>query len=139
MIIPGQFYFRVVFLQKSFFSLMITGIHALLYSHAPEQDRAFFRDVLGFSHVNAGDGWLIFKLPPAEMGVHPAEEEGEVTPELYLLCDNVEETVKELQGKGVSCTPVREFPWGRLTMITLPSGATLGMYQALHPLAIDKN
>jgi hypothetical protein len=114
---------------------MITGIHALLYSHDAEADRAFFRDVLGFESVSAGDGWLIFALPPAEMGVHPAEEDDEPTAEFYLLCDDVEKTIAELKTKKVECSPIREAPWGRLTMITLPSGGTLGMYQPLHPLA----
>lgn len=111
---------------------MITGIHALLYSHNAEADRAFFRDVLGLKSIDAGDGWLIFALPPAEMGVHPAEDEP--TTELYLLCDHVENTIADLKAKGVDCSPVREFPWGRLTVLTLPSGSTLGMYQPLHPV-----
>jgi predicted enzyme related to lactoylglutathione lyase len=118
--------------------LMITGIHALLYSKNPEADRAFFRDILGFKGVDVGEGWLIFALPPAEMGVHPADEDGETTPELYLLCDDVEKTIEELKAKGIACSLVREFPWGRLTMISLPSGATLGMYQALHEVVAGK-
>jgi hypothetical protein len=117
---------------------MITGIHALLYSKNAAADRAFFRDVLGLKSIDAEDGWLIFALPPAEMGVHPAEEEVETKPEFYLLCDDVEKTIEELKAKNVECSPVREFPWGRLTMLTLPSGGSLGMYQPLHEVVAGR-
>src|SRR5579871_6749038 len=112
---------------------MITGVHALLYSKNAEADRAFFRDVLGLRFIDSGGGWLIFALPPAELGIHPTEEED--TPELYLLCDDVEQTIAELKSKNVECSPIREFDWGRLTVLTLPSGSNLGMYQPKHPVA----
>ena len=80
---------------------MITGIHALLYSKDADSTRALLRDVLGFSSVDAGHGWLIFALPPAELGIHPEEENHEGKAELYLMCDNLESTVAELRNKGV--------------------------------------
>lgn len=113
---------------------MITGVHALIYSHDAEKDRAFMRDVLGFKAVDAGDGWLIFKLPPAELGVHPAE--GETHSELYLLCDDITATIGELRSKGVGCSEPSDQGWGVLSMISMPSGARLGIYEPRHLLAI---
>jgi predicted enzyme related to lactoylglutathione lyase len=110
-------------------------MHALIYSKQDEATRAFFRDVLGFSSVDVGRGWLIFAAPPSELAVHPAED-GKEFHELYLMCDDIDATRDELQRKGVSTTPVHEERWGRVTQITLPSGAQLGMYQPKHPLAI---
>ena len=123
---------------------MITGAHFLLYSKDPEADRAFFRDVLGFRSVDVGEGWLIFALPPAEMGVHPskgtfvqhhAEQElaGMV---LYLMCDNLHEMMNSLKEKNVKCTPIEEAPWGVKSTIPLPSGAQIGLYQPRHRTAI---
>jgi catechol 2,3-dioxygenase-like lactoylglutathione lyase family enzyme len=123
----------------------ITGAHILLYSSRPEADRAFFRDVLGFRNVDAGEGWLIFSLPPAEMGIHPTDGEraqphggrdllGAV---LYLMCDDVRALMKSLQAKGVKCSAVEEEPWGIKTTIQLPSGGEIGLYQPTHPTAID--
>jgi hypothetical protein len=97
---------------------MITGIHALLYSKDADAVRVLFRDVLGFSAVDAGRGWLIFALPPAELGIHPVEESGEARAELYLMCDNVESTISELRNKGVEIArPVSDQGWGRVTAI----------------------
>jgi catechol 2,3-dioxygenase-like lactoylglutathione lyase family enzyme len=116
---------------------MITGIHALVYTKAAEETRAFFRDVLGFPSVDAGRGWLIFALPPAELAVHPAEDEGGC--ELYLLCDDVRKTIAELKGKGVSIAgPLKEERWGSVTSIRLPGGGRMGLYQPKHPLAPRK-
>jgi catechol 2,3-dioxygenase-like lactoylglutathione lyase family enzyme len=113
----------------------ISGLHALLYTPEPEKLRAFFRDVLGFPSVDAGHGWLIFALPPAELGIHPSE--GGNTTELYLMCDDVRKTVAELTGKGVEMAgPVREEPFGLLTAIKLPGGGQLGLYQPKHPTAL---
>lgn len=109
---------------------MIQGAHVIVYSRDAEADRAFLRDVVGLSHVDAGDGWLIFGLPPSEVAVHPAETGG--THELYFLCADVEATVAELAGKGVACSPVEDMGWGRLTRITLPGGGQLGVYEPRH-------
>lgn len=122
----------------------ITGAHVLLYSDNPEADRAFFRDVLDFPAVDAGGGWLIFALPPAEVGIHPADGErhqphggrqllGSV---LYLMCDHLPALMKSLQTKGVTCSPVEEEDWGIKTTIQLPSGGELGLYQPTHPTAL---
>ena len=114
---------------------MITGIHSLLYTSDAEKDRAFFRDVLGFKGVDAGEGWLIFKLPPAELGVHPGDDV-ETSSEMYLMCDDVDQTIRELRAKGVECSEVRDQGWGLLSSIMLPSGGKLGMYQPRHKTAI---
>ncbi len=114
----------------------IIGLHAILYSKKAEATRAFFRDVLGFPSVDAGRGWLIFAAPPAELAVHPTEDKEEH--ELFLMCDDIEATVAELQKKGVATRPIQEQPWGRLTQIVLPSGDELGMYEPKHPMAIGK-
>lgn len=111
----------------------ITGAHTILYSSDPDGDRAFVRDVLGFGHVDLGEGWLIFRLPPSELAVHPTH--GPVAAgshELYLMCDDVEGLRAELIGKGVPCSEIQAMPWGRLTAVTLPGGSELGVYQPLH-------
>src|SRR6185436_9179722 len=99
---------------------MINGAHVIIYSTDAEADRAFFRDVLGFHSVDAGHGWLIFALPPAEIAVHPAEENGRH--ELYLMCDDLNATIAGLAKHDVACGPVMDQPWGRLTQVTLPGG-----------------
>jgi catechol 2,3-dioxygenase-like lactoylglutathione lyase family enzyme len=115
---------------------VINGMHVILYSRDADADRAFLRDVLGYPHVDAGGGWLIFKAPPAELAVHPAE--GAEAQELYLMCDDIEATAAELAAKGVElATPVRDQGWGLLTSIRLPGGGTLGLYQPRHPLAYE--
>jgi catechol 2,3-dioxygenase-like lactoylglutathione lyase family enzyme len=113
---------------------MITGIHALLYSEDPDATRAFFRDTLKLPSVDAGHGWLIFALPPAELGIHPAD--GEQPKELYLMCDNLDETLGTLATQGVEVTrPVSEQRWGKSTTIRIP-GPVLGLYEARHPTAL---
>jgi catechol 2,3-dioxygenase-like lactoylglutathione lyase family enzyme len=114
---------------------MITGAHVILYSRDADADRAFFQDVLKYPHVDAGGGWLIFKLPPAEVAVHPAE--GEPSHELYLMCDDVTATVDDLKAKGVACGDVSDEGWGLLTSIRLPGGGDLGLYEPRHPRAIE--
>jgi catechol 2,3-dioxygenase-like lactoylglutathione lyase family enzyme len=114
--------------------MAIIGMHALMYSKKDEATRAFFRDVLGFPSVDAGDGWLIFAAPPAELAIHPAE--GKEYHELYLMCDNLEATLADLRSKGVSTRGIQERPWGRVTQIPLPSGAELGLYEPRLPTAI---
>ena len=113
---------------------MITGAHVIVYSRDSNADRAFFRDVLECPHVDAGGGWLIFKLPPGEVAVHPSEG---ASHELYLMCDDVNTTVEQLAGKGVSCGPVSDQGWGLLTSIRLPGGGQLGLYEPRHPKATE--
>ena len=110
---------------------MITGAHSIIYSTNPTADRAFLRDVLGLPHVDAGEGWLIFGLPPAEVAVHPAD--GSDVHELYFICDSIEVFVTELGRRGVACTPIQNRDWGRLTQISLPGGGKLGVYEPHHP------
>ena len=111
---------------------MITGAHAIIFSPDPEGVRAFFRDVLGFAAVDAGGGWLIFELPPAELAAHPAEDSGRH--ELYLMCDDLEATIEELRQKGVEFTrPVSDERWGRLTAFAIPGGGELALYEPRHP------
>ena len=119
------------------------GAHILIYSSAPEKDRQFLTDVLQLKSVDAGHGWLIFKLPPAELAVHPVDEDsGDATAHsmldahLYLMCDDLERTMKDLAKKGVQCGDVGKERWGMRTTIRLPSGGTLGLYQPTHPIAL---
>ncbi|RNM11502.1 VOC family protein [Nocardioides pocheonensis] len=115
---------------------MIMGSHVIVHSRDAEADRRFFAEVLGQPHVDAGGGWLIFKLPPAEVAVHPSD--GPTGHELYFVCDDLDATMGELRAKGVEFTQdVSEERWGRLTRLRLPGGGEVGMYQPRHPLAID--
>jgi glyoxalase/bleomycin resistance protein/dioxygenase superfamily protein len=112
---------------------MINGVHFMLYSADAEADRAFIRDKLRFTGVDAGDEWLIFQLPPAEIAVHPAES---MRSEIYLMCDDIEATLAELKDRGVQVAePVADRGWGLIAAIRLPSGADLGIYQPRHPIA----
>jgi catechol 2,3-dioxygenase-like lactoylglutathione lyase family enzyme len=114
---------------------MINGAHVILHSRDAEADRAFFRDMLGYPNVDAGGGWLIFKLPPAEVAVHPGDTQAH---ELYLMCDDVEATVGELTAEGIEFTkPVTDAGWGLLTALRLPGGGEVGLYQPRHPTAYD--
>jgi catechol 2,3-dioxygenase-like lactoylglutathione lyase family enzyme len=113
---------------------MISGAHVIVYSKNAEADRAFFRDVLGFKSVDAGRGWLIFALPPAEAAFHPSGENG--AHELYFLCDDLKAELASLAGKGVECSDVQEKRWGSVTKIRLPGGGAVGLYQPKHPLAL---
>ena len=111
---------------------MITGVHAIVFSPAAEKVRAFFADVLGMSSVDGGGGWLIFALPPAELAVHPAD--GADRHELYLMCDNIEDTLAELRAKGVEVArDVSDQGWGLLAALRLPDGGELPIYQPRHP------
>lgn len=113
---------------------MINGAHVILYSRDDEADRAFLRDVLGFRYADAGGGWLVFAVPPAEVAVHPTA--GEQDHQLYLMCDDLDVTVAELAAKGVEFgAPVSEQRWGRVTSIRLPGGGEVGLYQPRHPTA----
>jgi len=110
---------------------MIFGAHVIVYSKDAAADRAFFRDVLGFSSVDAGDGWLIFALPPAEVAVHPAE--GKDRHELFLMCRDLRAEMSALESKGIHCSEVQEARWGSITTVQLPGGGELGIYQPKHP------
>jgi hypothetical protein len=104
---------------------MITGAHAILFSQDAEADRAFFKDVLKFDHVDAGRGWLIFALPPAELAVHPGPEQHQ----LYLMCDDIRATAAELGLTG----EISDMGWGLMTSLRLPGGGELGLYEPKHP------
>lgn len=114
---------------------MISGAHIILYSEDAEADRAFFRDTLHFPAVDAGHGWLIFALPPAEAAFHPSDRNGRH--ELYLMCDDLKAEVRALAEKGVVCSPVGKERWGSITRVKLPGGGELGLYQPKHPTALD--
>jgi hypothetical protein len=115
---------------------MINGVHVILYSTDAEADRVFIRDVLGFAGIDAGSGWLIFKLPPAEIALHPTDGPGKH--EFYLMCDDIEKTLAELAAKGVMISePVNDQRWGLLASIKLPSGSDLSLYQPRHPTAFE--
>ena len=124
---------------------MVRGAHLLLYSADPDADRAFFRDVLQLGYVDAGDGWLIFRLPDSEAALHPAggiagiQHGGKEMPGavLYLMCDDLESTMRGLEERGARFTEVTTEPWGRKTCIQLPSGAALGLYQPSHVVAVQ--
>ncbi|MGA2217172.1 MAG: VOC family protein [Terracidiphilus sp.] len=113
---------------------MIIGAHVIVYSKDAEADRGFLRDVLGFKHVDAGHGWLIFTLPPTEAAVHPAETNG--AHELYFLCDDLKAEMERLGGKGVRCSEVNEQRWGSITKMQLPGGGEVGLYQPKHSTAL---
>jgi len=123
---------------------MIVGAHWLLYSQDPETDRAFLRDLLDLRAVDAGGGWLIFALPPSELAVHPGSgefvqrhaEHSMIGSVLYLMCDDLRETMDGLKRKGVTLATVTEAPWGLATSIRLPSGGEIGLYEPSHPTAI---
>jgi catechol 2,3-dioxygenase-like lactoylglutathione lyase family enzyme len=112
---------------------MIFGAHVIVYSEDAAADRVFFRDVLGFPHVDAGHDWLIFALPPAEVAIHPAANVGH---ELYFMCDDLQAEIAALGGKGVQCSEVEEARWGSVAKIRLPGGGEVGLYQPKHPLAL---
>jgi catechol 2,3-dioxygenase-like lactoylglutathione lyase family enzyme len=109
---------------------MINGAHVIIQCKRPEADRAFFRDVLGFPNVDAGDGWLIFGLPPSEVAVHPATANDKH--EFYLMCEDLEAFVSEMKEKDVECAEVQNVGWGVLTRVTLPGGGKIGVYQPRH-------
>src|SRR2546423_12942877 len=111
---------------------MIFGAHVIVYSKDATADRAFLRDILGFASVDAGHGWLIFALPPAELAVHPAEKDSDdahqamIGAHLYLMCDDVRAMVASLKARSVECSQIDEAPWGLRTTIELPSGGPVG-------------
>ena len=126
---------------------MINGAHVLLYSKDADADRAFFHDVLNLRAVDAGGGWLIFALPPAELAVHPGSgdfvqqhaDHNLLGAVVYFMCDDVRAVIRELAAKSVKCTEIGEEAWGIRTTIPLPSGAAVGLYQPTHPTAISRS
>ena len=122
--------------------MAITGAHALLYTSEPEKLRAMLRDVFGFSHVDAGGGWLIFALPPAELGVHPAEGpayDAGVRHQLTFMCDDIDATVAELRGKGVDVKSApKDEGYGITVMLGLPGGVDVMLYEPRHAVAIGR-
>jgi catechol 2,3-dioxygenase-like lactoylglutathione lyase family enzyme len=116
---------------------MIFGAHVIVSSKDANADRAFLREVFGLSSVDAGHGWLIFALPPAEVAVHPAEEIG--GHELYFMCDDLKAEISALGNKGIDCSEVQEARWGSVTHVRLPGGGDVGLYQPKHPLAFARN
>lgn len=124
---------------------MINGTHIVFHSTDAEADRAFLRDALGLKHVDAGHGWLIFAMPPAEAAVHPADKK-QAQPHLdgdmlgasiYLMCDDVNVVVRLLEAKNVKCEPLQKERWGLRTAFSLPSGGKIGLYQPTHPTALE--
>jgi catechol 2,3-dioxygenase-like lactoylglutathione lyase family enzyme len=114
---------------------MIFGAHVVVYTKDANADRQFFRDVLGFKSVDAGNSWLIFALPPAEAAFHPSADC--CLQELYFICDDLNAEIVSLAKKGVVCSNVEEARWGSMTKMRLPGGGAVGLYQPKHPLAID--
>jgi catechol 2,3-dioxygenase-like lactoylglutathione lyase family enzyme len=113
---------------------MISGAHVIIYSKDAEADRTFFKDILGLASVDAGHGWLIFALPPAEAAFHPSEENNKH--ELYFMCQDLVAEMSALQLKGVVSSPVHQERWGSVTTIPLPGGGSIGLYQPKHPTAV---
>ena len=109
---------------------MITGAHIIIYSKNPEADRRFLKEVCKFSYVDAGEGWLIFKLPVAELAVHPAEN---TLHELYFIVDDINAFKTSMSQNKVKCSTIKNQGWGLLVYITLPGGGKLGVYEARHP------
>ena len=114
---------------------MINGAHFIIYSRDAEADRAFFRDVLHFPAVDAGRGWLIFALPPAEFAIHPAE--GGEAPALYLMSDDLKTVLASLQARQIGFEPLTEARWGTIVHFNLPGGTRIGVYQPKHPTALS--
>jgi hypothetical protein len=114
---------------------MIFGAHLVLFSNDADADRTFLETVLGLDSVDAGGGWLIFTLPPAEVAVHPDETPGAG---LFMMCDDLATEIGRLSDMGVVCSPIEEARWGSVTRIGLPGGGELGLYQPRHPLAIER-
>lgn len=115
---------------------MIHGAHVIVYSKDAEADRRFFRDVLSYRSVDAGGGWLIFALPPAEVAVHPSEKND--VHELFFMCDDIKALMAEMKAKKVKCSAIDEQRWGSITRVTLPGGGKIGVYQPKHASPLKK-
>ncbi len=110
--------------------MIISGAHSIIYTINPEADRSFFKDVLKLNNVDAGEGWLIFSLPPSEVAIHPSEKNN--VHEFYLICDDIKAFTREMFKHNIICSPVSDQGWGLLTEITLPGGGKLGVYEPRH-------
>jgi hypothetical protein len=109
---------------------MIIGAHSIIYSRKPDADRGFLRDIFGLAHVDVGEGWLIFGLPPAELAIHPSSKNN--VHEFYFMCKDIHVFITAMREKNVACDPVQSLSWGELTHIKLPGGGKLGVYQPRH-------
>lgn len=114
---------------------MITAAHIIIYTTDAEADRRFFKDVLKFDYVDAHEGWLIFKLPPSELALHPHEKND--LHELFFMCSDLNSAIAELKSHNVECGEITEHDWGTLTHITLPGGGKVGLYQPKHKMAVE--
>jgi catechol 2,3-dioxygenase-like lactoylglutathione lyase family enzyme len=115
---------------------MIFGSHVVLFSTDADADRAFLDRVMGLEHLDAGGGWLIFDLPPAEAAVHPSDVGGA---QLYFMCDDLEAEIRRLAEIGVQCSAIENARWGSVTMIRLPGGGDVGLYQPTHPTMVERH
>jgi hypothetical protein len=123
-------YPNLLILEKENEMPLINGAHSIIYSKKPEADRVFLRDIMGLSHVDVGDGWLIFGLPASELAVHPSSKNNKQ--ELYFMCKDIHAFIKTMKGKKVTCSSIQSQAWGELTYVTLPGGGKLGVYQPHH-------
>jgi catechol 2,3-dioxygenase-like lactoylglutathione lyase family enzyme len=117
--------------------MAINGTHLLLYTSEPEKLRTMLRDVFGFTHVDAGHGWLIFRTPPSEVGVHPEEDGNAGTHAVSFMCDDINKTIAELRAKGVEIDEPADHGYGIVTMMHLPGGCDVQLYEPRHPIAAD--
>jgi catechol 2,3-dioxygenase-like lactoylglutathione lyase family enzyme len=109
---------------------VISGIHAIFYTKHAKQMYEFLKDVLDLRYVDAGNGRLFFAAPPTELAVHESDDES--GHELWLICDDIEATVRQLEIKGIKTTPVGDRGWGLVTTLELPGGDTIGLYEPKH-------
>ncbi len=117
---------------------MIKAVHTIVYADEPDRARDFFRDALGFAHLDVGDGWLIFKTGPSEMGIHPTDSPESRQHQISLVCDDLEATVSDLRAKGVEFTQEpRNEGWGVTTMFVIPGGGEMMLYEPRHPAVYD--
>lgn len=115
---------------------MLTAAHVVIYSKDAEADRAFFKRVLGFRSVDAGQGWLIFALPAAEVAFHPHDQNN--MHEMFFTCDDLKAQVAALEKKGVHIGEITDERWGTRTTFSLPGGGQIGLYEPKHPVAFGK-
>ncbi|HZU79490.1 MAG TPA: hypothetical protein VE991_06205 [Acidimicrobiales bacterium] len=114
---------------------MVFGAHVVLFSTDPDADRRFLTEVMGLDSVDAGGGWLVYGLPPAELAVHPADGPGAG---LYFMCDDLPTEMARLSALGITCAAPEEARWGSVTAVPLPSGATVGLYEPRHPTMVER-